>query len=93
MHEEIEQQLRLNSDPPSLQAPEGWYQGQPYVEGFTNVVFMRGDQPFTSHSHHAIDENNDYATSHRARIMDAYLEKQAIQRIQRPARSPDLNLI
>ncbi|GFV47614.1 DDE_3 domain-containing protein [Trichonephila clavipes] len=25
MHEEIEPQLRLNSDPPSLQAPEGWY--------------------------------------------------------------------
>ena len=42
-HEVIE--LRLNSDPPLLQRPEGWC----HVEGFTKVVCTRGDQlPLTS---------------------------------------------
>ncbi|GFW18385.1 uncharacterized protein TNCV_1184131 [Trichonephila clavipes] len=46
VHEGMELQLRLNSDTSLLQAPEGWYQVQPWVEGFKNVIFMRGDQPF-----------------------------------------------
>ena len=56
-HEGIEPQLQVNSDPPSLQAPEGLYQHQPCVEGFTKVVFMRGDQPFVLRSRHAIGGN------------------------------------
>ncbi|GFW99486.1 DDE_3 domain-containing protein [Trichonephila clavipes] len=51
-HEGIEPQLQLDLDPPSLKIPEGWYQGQPYVEGFTNVVFIRGNQPFVSRLRH-----------------------------------------
>ncbi|GFS99173.1 hypothetical protein TNCV_1600181 [Trichonephila clavipes] len=57
VHERIEPQLRLNSHLSSLKAPEGWYQGQWCVESFTNVVFILGDQPFASHSCHAIAGN------------------------------------
>ncbi|GFV56757.1 hypothetical protein TNCV_2539591 [Trichonephila clavipes] len=55
--ERIEPQLRLNSDLPSLQAPEDRYQGQTYAKGFMNAVFMRGDHPFSFHSHPATDGN------------------------------------
>ncbi|GFX74221.1 hypothetical protein TNCV_2912541 [Trichonephila clavipes] len=34
-------ELWLNSDTLSLETQEGWYQGQPRVEGFTNVAFIR----------------------------------------------------
>ncbi|GFV12256.1 hypothetical protein TNCV_1537521 [Trichonephila clavipes] len=48
-HEGTEPQLRLNSNPPSLQAPEGWYQGQPFLEGFTNVFFVMYKTPLPPH--------------------------------------------
>ncbi|GBM26768.1 hypothetical protein AVEN_239892-1, partial [Araneus ventricosus] len=53
--EGIEPQLRLNSDPPLLQPPEGWCQRQLCVEGFTNVVCTRGDQTFACRSRHDIE--------------------------------------
>ncbi|GFT79188.1 hypothetical protein TNCV_192141 [Trichonephila clavipes] len=56
-HEETEQQLQLKSDTLKLHPPEGWYQDQPFNESFTTVVCMQGDQPFTSHSRHAIRGN------------------------------------
>ncbi|GFT52544.1 DDE_3 domain-containing protein [Trichonephila clavipes] len=46
-YEGVEPQLWLNSDLPSLQAPEGQHQWQPCVEGYTNVDFKRSDQPFS----------------------------------------------
>ncbi|GFW20104.1 hypothetical protein TNCV_2320451 [Trichonephila clavipes] len=72
VHEGIELQLQLNSDLPSLQAPEGWYQGQSCVEGFTNVVFMRGDQLFGSRSNYTIDRRHtcliNFQVIHHERI-------------------------
>ncbi|GFX46617.1 hypothetical protein TNCV_4550561 [Trichonephila clavipes] len=56
-HERIEPRLQLNWDPPSLQTLEGSYKGQHCVEGFTNMLFIRGHQPFGSHSRHAICTN------------------------------------
>ncbi|GFV12585.1 uncharacterized protein TNCV_4425381 [Trichonephila clavipes] len=74
-HEGIELQLRLNSDPPLLQAPGGCYQSEPCVEGDTFVP------------------QDDNARPHRVRIMDAFLDMEKIQRMQWPARLPDLNPI
>ncbi|GFV64811.1 hypothetical protein TNCV_809081 [Trichonephila clavipes] len=62
-HERIEPQLQLNSDPSSLQALKGWYQGEPCVEDFTNLAFLRGNQPFASLSSHVIDGNVAVGTS------------------------------
>ncbi|GFY11210.1 uncharacterized protein TNCV_4471961 [Trichonephila clavipes] len=42
----------------SLQAPKGWYQGQPCVERVTNAVFIQGDQPFAPYSRHTIGSSN-----------------------------------
>ncbi|GFX11900.1 hypothetical protein TNCV_2996841 [Trichonephila clavipes] len=49
--------LQVNPDSPSLQAPEDWYQGQTCIEGFMNVIFTRGDQPFAFRSRHTIGRN------------------------------------
>ncbi|GFX00138.1 hypothetical protein TNCV_296271 [Trichonephila clavipes] len=46
----VEPQLRLNSD---LICCKVRKIGQPCVESFMNVLFMQGDQPFASRSHHA----------------------------------------
>ncbi|GBN42812.1 hypothetical protein AVEN_205405-1 [Araneus ventricosus] len=56
-HEGIEPQLRLNSDPPLLQKPEGCCQRQPCVEGFAKVVCTRGDSRFACRSRHDIEGN------------------------------------
>ncbi|GFY05782.1 transposable element Tcb1 transposase [Trichonephila clavipes] len=56
-HERIVPQLQMNLDHPSLQAPDGWFQGQPCVEDFTNVVFMLYVQPFVPRSRHATGGN------------------------------------
>ena len=54
VHAGIVPLLRLFLDPRLLQPPEGLCQRQLYVEGFTKVVCMRGDQPFACLSRHAI---------------------------------------
>ncbi|GFT31943.1 hypothetical protein TNCV_3468101 [Trichonephila clavipes] len=85
----------------SLYAQEGEYQGQPYVKGFSNGIFKRGEPQFTSLSRHAIawiigDSfvlQDDNARPHRAHIMDFYPEYETIQRLQWAARSPDLKRI
>ncbi|GFT15727.1 hypothetical protein TNCV_4942971 [Trichonephila clavipes] len=71
-HEGTESQLGLNSDPLSLQESEGWYQSQPCVEGFTDVVIVRGDQPFGSRSRHSISGN---ACSGRVNISTGHVIK------------------
>ncbi|GFY07233.1 hypothetical protein TNCV_1585881 [Trichonephila clavipes] len=69
-HGGIEAQLRLYSDPPSLQAPGGWHQGQLCIEGFTNVIFMQGDQPFSSCSC-LTPKMGTFAVSPTACLLDA----------------------
>ncbi|GFW99901.1 histone-lysine N-methyltransferase SETMAR [Trichonephila clavipes] len=71
--QEIELQLQLNSDLPSLQAPEGWYQGQPRVEGFTSVVFIRDYQPFASYSRHAIGVCSGHINMFTGRVINGGL--------------------
>ncbi|GFV94846.1 DDE_3 domain-containing protein [Trichonephila clavipes] len=52
-----EPELQLNSDLPSLETPESWFKGQRIIGYFPNMAFMRDDQPYTFHSHHAIGRN------------------------------------
>ncbi|GFU18341.1 hypothetical protein TNCV_1980281 [Trichonephila clavipes] len=85
VQQEIELKLQLNSDPPSLQTPEGWYQGQPGVEGFTNEAHTYRNNildayvsPNAGAIGYAFVLYDDNAKSHRARIVDAS-EQEIIQ--------------
>ncbi|GFW72698.1 hypothetical protein TNCV_3799251 [Trichonephila clavipes] len=68
----IEPQIQVNSKPPSLQALRGWYQGQLCFEGFTKVVFMRGEQPFTFRKSHTKGGNvcNGHVNMFNGRVIN-----------------------
>ncbi|GFW63654.1 uncharacterized protein TNCV_4329421 [Trichonephila clavipes] len=75
-HEGKKPQIRLNSDPPLLLAPKGWYQDQPFGEGSTNEVFMM----ILDHS--GLDAYPGQETNQRMQWPARSLELNSIEHVQ-----------